>query len=53
MAWSLAQDLSWLSVHKFKAVVARMKSTKLVEVIEGKDLVLRFTPAFLAEMTLL
>lgn len=51
LAWSLAQELSWLSAHKFKTVLAHMKSTQLVEVVEGKDPILRFAPAFFTEMT--
>jgi len=50
MAWSLAQELSWLSAHKFKTVVAHMKSMKQVEVLEGKDPVLWFSSHFFAEM---
>lgn len=50
MPWSLAQELSWLSAHKFKTVMAHMKSTGQVEVIDGKLPVVRFHPAFFAEM---
>jgi hypothetical protein len=50
MAWSLAQELSWLSAHKFKTVVAHMKSTKQVEVLGGSDPILRFSSRFFAEM---
>lgn len=50
LPWSLAQELSWLSAHKFKAVVAHMKSGKQIEVLDGKDPVLRFSPHFFAEM---
>lgn len=50
MPWSLAQELSWLSAHKFKTVVAHMKSGKQVEELGGKDPVLRFSPNFFAEM---
>jgi hypothetical protein len=50
MAWSLAQELSWLSAHKFKTVVAHMKSTKEVEVLGGSDPILRFSSLFFAEM---
>jgi len=50
MPWSLAQELSWLSAHKFKTVVAHMKSTKQVELLEGKDPILRFSSHFFAEM---
>jgi hypothetical protein len=48
--WSLAQQLSWLSPHKFKTVIAHMKSTKQVEELGGSDPVLRFSSLFLAEM---
>jgi len=50
MPWSLAQELSWLSAHKFKTVIAHMKSGKQVEVFGGKDPVLRFSSPFFAEM---
>jgi hypothetical protein len=50
MSWSLAQELSWLSSHKFKTVVAHMKSTKQVEELGGKDPILRFSSDFFAEM---
>lgn len=50
MAWSLAQELSWLSNHKFRTVVAHMKSAKQVEVLGGKDPILRFSSQFFAEM---
>jgi hypothetical protein len=50
MVWSLAQELSWLSAHKFKTVVAHMKSTKQVEVLGGKDPILRFSSHFFAGM---
>ena len=50
MAWSFAQQLSWLSAHKFKTVVAHMQSTKQVEVLGGKDPILRFSANFFAEM---
>lgn len=48
--WSLAQELSWLSPHKFKTVLAHMKSANQVEVIGGKDPILRFSSSFFAEM---
>lgn len=48
--WSLAQELSWLSPHKFKTVVAHMKSTRQVELLEGKDPILRFSSHFFAAM---
>ncbi len=50
MPWSLAQELSWLSAHKFKTVVAHMKSGKQVELLDGKDPVIRFLSPFFAEM---
>jgi hypothetical protein len=50
MPWSLAQELSWLSAHKFKTVVAHMKSTQQIEVLGGRDPILRFHPSFFAEM---
>lgn len=50
MPWSLAQELSWLSAYKFRTVVAHMKSLKQVEVLGGKDPVLRFSSHFFAEM---
>lgn len=51
MPWSQAQELSWLSAYKFKTVLAHLKSTKLVEVVDGRDPILRFAPAFFTEMT--
>jgi hypothetical protein len=48
--WSLAQELSWLTAHKFKTVIAHMKSGKQVEVLDGKDPILRFSSHFFAEM---
>lgn len=51
MVWSLAQELSWLSAHKFKTVVAHMKSTNQVEQLGDKDPILRFSPHFFAEMS--
>ena len=50
MPWTFAQELSFLSVHKFRTVVAHMKSTKQVEVLGGKDPILRFTPRFFDDM---
>lgn len=50
MPWSVAQELSWLSAHKFKTVVAHMKSTGQVEVLGGKDPILQFSSHFFAEM---
>lgn len=50
--WHLAQELSWLSAHKFKTVVAHMKSTKQVELIGDKDPILRFSAHFFAEVGL-
>jgi hypothetical protein len=44
----VAQLLSWLSAHKFKTVLAQMKSAGQVEVLEGKDPILRFTSHFFA-----
>ena len=51
MMWSLAQELSWLSAHKFKTVVAHMKSANQVEQLGDKDPILRFSPHFFGEMS--
>ncbi|KAF1698047.1 hypothetical protein CSC62_06615 [Pseudoxanthomonas jiangsuensis] len=50
MSWSQALELSWLSEHKFKTVVAHMKSMDQVELLGGKDRILRFSSHFFAEM---
>lgn len=52
LPWRLAEELSWLSAHKFKTVVAHMKSAKQVELIGDKDPILRFSSYFFAEMGL-
>jgi hypothetical protein len=49
MPLSLAQRLSWLSAHKFSTVLAHMQSGGQVEMLGGRDPIIRFLPNFFAE----
>lgn len=49
MPWRLAERISWLSAHKFSTVLAHMQVTGQVEMLGGKDPIIRFLPNFFAE----